>query len=170
MKTFLAVFTLMAILAVPAHEIYSSPPAAAEAEKTDVQAQEALQHLKIVNREIKDPTKNLPKEFAFVAKAFPSGTTFSFQGDTLTVGVKVKKAKPNATLATIDFSSDCPNNSQFGSEVAPSIAHWKKTTIPKALLAWTRWRHDALDAKLLIAKVSPKNYDIRLRLNSVSLR
>lgn len=110
----------------------------------------------------------LPQEVAFVATEFEDAT-FASDGNTLVVGIAVEGKKPGDVLAEIKWRSDCPNNSVFGTS-PPALAENRQTELREALVAWTRWRHDAKEAPLLRIVTSRTSFDVRLNLKLVSLR
>lgn len=151
--------------------VLASPPAEAELP--------TLQTLTIVSGPavLTGATDVLPPDAAFVAEEFPGATAKS---DRIGLVIGVKSEEPAGTvLATAILKSDCPNNSQFEANLPDAVAEADREQFRAALVAWTRFRHDAPKAPVLTVndrgsdptrRYGLPRFDVQLNLRQLSSR
>jgi len=182
MKRLLTLLAVVALL-TPATLLFAqeAPPqpavqAAQEAAAEAVQEAAVVEVTQVIVRNTTYEKATLERSFKLVADQLSKHlkkATFKVDGSILYVGVQYDVLAKDATLAKIDFSSDCPDNSQF--HVQPSVlAALGTNEIKEVLIAWTRYRHDAMAADVRVVNVADRtryvNFDVQLNIRKVALR
>lgn len=178
-----AMMLMMLPVGVQADESSAAPPPlqAEQAVENDAAKKIELKTIRLINGtaslQVGDKTyaaagvKTLPKDVAYVARQFPDAS-YASDGRTLVIGINERGQARNAVLAEIAWQSDCPDNSQYRARSEPAVlADATRRRLHESLVAWTRWRHDSLQAQLRrMRRSSNRHWDVQLDLKLVSLR